>query len=163
MMSFLFFFLPQVTITELKCPLPKCKSEHYNLIHVTAKEPNNSIHYLWSTIGSPTILIAYFENVPGPIDVSISDWDNLISGNATDAIRFNHEVKHLMGFVIPNLIEFEDPKDELFYTEKHVEEIVVHSLKDVKWNAPVIDDLCVTFTGSTLGGNITFQVFRSFC
>ena len=35
--------------------------------------------------------------------------------------------EHLMGFAIPHLIEFKDPKDDLFYIEKHVEEIVVHS------------------------------------
>ena len=59
--------------------------------------------------------------------ISDSDWNSLISDNATDAIRFNHEVKHLIGFAISYLIEFKDPKDELFYTEKHAEEIVVHS------------------------------------
>ena len=67
------------------CPKEICQASSgntsINLLHVFAKNPYNNghdIHYLWSTIGSPAVLIAYTIH---STKINI-DWHKLISGKA---------------------------------------------------------------------------------
>ena len=64
----------QITIKSIPCPthITECSNTTY-IIHVIAEstDKQNSMHYLWSVIGSPTIIAAYFDS----IDVNVSiDW-----------------------------------------------------------------------------------------
>ena len=155
----LLFF--QVNIRTYQCPEEYCHDKEY-IVHATAdsKERNNSIHYLYSTMHSPTIIVAYFEDVPGPIDLNVS-WNKLVKPHPQkDALRFSQDWDHFMAFVVPRVIVFDDPKDELFYTAKHIGTISTRNFATVTWNPPKITGSLVEFTGDFLNGSIRFRVSR---
>ena len=118
------------------------------------------MHYLWSVIGSPTIIAAYFDST----DVNVSiDWNNVLNNNSTKGITFTQTSLHITALVIPAIYEFQDKKDELFYTEKDVvNTIVKHGFQDevTHWEEPEIDhkNNVTTFRGKMLGGTVIFQV-----
>ena len=118
------------------------------------------MHYLWSVIGSPTIIAAYFDST----DVNVSiDWNQVFNNNSTKGITFTQTSLHITALVIPAIYEFQDKKDELFYTEKDiVNTIVKHGFQDgvTHWEEPEIDrkNNVTTFRGKMLGGTVIFQV-----
>ena len=158
------FFL-QITIKNITCPqnIKECEKETYNIIHVIADstDKRNSIHYLWSVIGSPTIIAAYFDKT----DVNLTvNWTHIVNRKLFDGIQFTQKSDYITAFVIPAIYEFQDPKDDLFYTGKHVDvkTIVRHSFQDeiTIWEKPEIDfkNNITTFKASMLGGTVIFQV-----
>ncbi|KAJ7365824.1 hypothetical protein OS493_002545 [Desmophyllum pertusum] len=159
--------LPQerkVTIKEILCPrnITQCKDVNHSIIHVVAEsnDKRSVIHYLWSVIGSPTIIAAYFEKTDVKLTVN---WMDILSKRSIDrGIQFTSESDYITAFVIPAIYEFQDPKDELFYTEKnHINNIVKHAfdVEKILWKNPEIDTTnnITTFKGSMLGGTVIFQ------
>ena len=157
---FHFHYSFQITIEEKHCPneQPQCKHKNYSIVHVVAEsiDGRSTIHYLWSVIYSPTIIVAYFEK-PG-VNVSI-DWNNIFSANSK-GINFTERSEYITALVIPAFYEFQDPKDELYYTKKDVTDIVKHQFNKVDWEKPEIDykNNITTFKASMLGGIVIFQV-----
>ena len=138
-----------------------CNGKNYSIVHVVAEsiDKRNAIHYLWSVVYSPTIIVAYFETTDVHIKV---DWGKILNGSATaGGISFSVQSKYITALVIPAFYEFQDPNDELIYTKgKHINSIVKHPFNSVDWNKPDIDhkNNITTFTASLLGGIVTFQV-----
>lgn len=153
----------QITIKSIPCPtsITECSNTTY-IIHVIAEstDKQNSMHYLWSVIGSPTIIAAYFDST----DVNVSiDWNHVLNNNSTKGITFTQTSLHITALVIPAIYEFQDKKDELFYTEKDVvNTIVKHGFQNevTHWEEPEIDhkNNVTTFRGKMLGGTVIFQV-----
>ena len=101
--------------------------------------------------------MAYFEK-PG-VNVSIN-WENVISGEPKQGINFTERSEYITAFVIPAFYEFQDPKDELYYTKKDVTNIVKHPFNLTEWGKPQIDykNNITTFNATMLGGTAIFQV-----
>ena len=161
-------FFCQITIKEYHCQhnISGCENKKYSIIDVVAESDDNRsvIHYLWSVIGSPTIIAAYFDKT----DVNLTlNWTEILNGDSKEGIQFSEKSKYInpnyiTAFVIPAIYEFQDPKDELFYTERHVKGITKHSFqtKNVSWESPEVDHKhnMTTFKASMLGGSVIFQV-----
>jgi len=164
------FFFWQITIQEYHCGLniSECENMNHSIIDVIAKSDDNSsvIHYLWSVIGSPTIIAAYFEKT----DVNLAlNWKEILNKDSKEGIQFLEVSKgehitpnYITAFVIPAIYEFQDPKDELFYTGPDVKGIKKHSFQteNVSWESPAVDKKhnMTTFKASMLGGSVIFQV-----
>lgn len=140
---------------------PDCRGKSYSIIHVVAEslDKRSAIHYLWSVIYSPTIVVAYFEKTG--VNVTV-DWKKVLM-NVTDGISFNEYSEYITALVIPAIYEFQDPKDALFYTDwkkVNIHTIVKHPFHKLNWEKPVIDheNNITTFKASMLGGEVTFQV-----
>ena len=103
--------------------------------------------------------MAYFEKQG--VNVSIN-WENVVSGEPTQGINFTERSEYITALVIPAFYEFQDPKDELYYTKEGVTNIVKHPFnsKLVKWEKPQIDykNNITTFKARTLEGTVIFQV-----
>lgn len=102
--------------------------------------------------------MAYFEK-PG-VNVSIN-WENVISGEPIQGINFTERSEYITALVIPAFYEFQDPKDELYYTKEDVTNIVKHPFNNMaKWEKPQIDykNNITTFKASMLNGAAIFQV-----
>lgn len=67
---------------------------------------------------------------------------------------------YVTAFVIPAIYEFQDPKDELFYTGRNVKGIKKLSFQKSVWESPAVDHKhnMTTFKASMLGGSVIFQV-----
>ena len=156
-------FFCQITIQKYQCPNSTCgnSSDNRNIIIDVIAESDDGrsvIHYLWSVFGSPTIIAAYFEKTDVEL---IVNWTEICSGSK-EGISFSKESKYITAFVIPAIYEFQDPKDELFYTETDLKHITKHSF-DISWESPEVDQKhnMTTFKASMLGGTVIFQVSRS--
>lgn len=157
-----FFF--QITIQEISCNITQCKHENLSIIHVIAEsdDKRSAIHYLWSVFGSPTIIAAHFETTDVQL---IVNWKDILKRGSQKGIQFKPESDYIAAFVIPAIYEFQDPKDMLFYTEKHISDIVKHSFQtEALWKNPEIDykSNITTFKSSMLGGTVIFQVISFF-
>lgn len=165
-LNWLQFFFFQITIKEFLCNsstgIQQCMNKSHSIIHVIAEsdDKRSVIHYLWSIIGSPTIIAAYFEKT----DVQLSvNWTEIFTKDSSGGIQFTPQSDYITAFVIPSIYEFQDPKDELFYTEKDIEQsrdIVKHTLEKALWKNPEINSKnnLTTFKSSMLGGTVIFQV-----
>lgn len=154
----------QITIKEKRCDITQCKHENHSIIHVIAEsdDKRSVIHYLWSVIGSPTIIAAYFENSKTDVKLTLN-WTDILNKDTQEGIQFTPESDYIAAFVIPAIYEFQDPKDELFYTEKHIKktDIVKHPFEaEALWKNPEVDykNNLTIFKGSMLGGTVIFQV-----
>ena len=156
-------FFCQITIKEYQCPqgVSGCENKNHSIIDVIAESDDNRsvIHYLWSVIGSPTIIAAYFEQTD--VDLKVN-WTEILNEDSKEGIHFSEKSKYITAFVIPAIYEFQDPKDELFYTEPHVQGITKHlfQTKNISWQSPEVDHKhnMTTFKASMLGGSVIFQV-----
>lgn len=151
----------QITIVEKHCPKKICKGRYYSIFHVVAEssDKRSAIHYLWSVIDSPTIIVAYFKKP----DVNVSiDWKQVLNKTSSKGIHFTERYEYITALVIPAIYEFQDPKDELYYTSDKVTNIVKHAFNQADWKEPEVDykNNMTTFKASMLGGHVIFQVRR---
>lgn len=79
------------------------------ITHVKADGSNMStLHHLWGAVGAPTMMVA----VTNPNAKLNIVWDNLINGTS-GSVDFvdDDDVQYAFGFVIPNMILFDDVND----------------------------------------------------
>ncbi|XP_077989099.1 glycosylated lysosomal membrane protein A-like [Glandiceps talaboti] len=93
------------------CTVAACRNTTgiKNLVYVKAVG-NDVIHYLWSSIGAPTMILA---TTPNDTKLHV-DWEQLLNpqkdGNAIQFIPNN--VNYSMAFIITRLIEYDDLNDK---------------------------------------------------
>eukprot|EP00112_Aurelia_sp_Birch-Aquarium-sp1_P012226 Seg257.5 transcript_id=Seg257.5/GoldUCD/mRNA.D3Y31 product="Glycosylated lysosomal membrane protein A" protein_id=Seg257.5/GoldUCD/D3Y31 len=94
-----------VKIHEYSCPQTQCGKD-YVILHVKAKSlsSNDTIHYLWSTIGLPTIVVAHTTDITAH---PVINWNN----GPNFEIQFVPPVPSMSAFVISNVTEYRDSKD----------------------------------------------------
>lgn len=105
--------------------------------------------------------MAYFAKTG--VNVSIK-WDAIMNENSTKGINFTECYDYITALVIPAIYEFQDPKDEIFYTSKKIRNIVKHPFNSISWERPKVDHEknMTTFRASMLGGHFLFQCNASF-
>lgn len=62
---------------------PGSNSSSGNLLHIRAVGHNDTIHYVWSTIGAPTVLLVYTGSQNSTLHVN---WTKLLSPSPSGAI-----------------------------------------------------------------------------
>ncbi|XP_042296649.1 glycosylated lysosomal membrane protein [Sceloporus undulatus] len=65
---------------------PGRNSSDVNLLHIRAIGQNDTIHYIWSTIGAPTVVLAYTGSDNSTLHVN---WTKLLSPSPAGAIRID--------------------------------------------------------------------------
>ena len=107
------------------CDLLQCKSgindSFVNLIHIEASGPNDSLHYIISNVGTPTILAAKF-NVP-KLKNLIIDWERLLSDDSKkmrNSIRFDPKPTYTSAVVFSSV------------SNHHMHSIVGYRFENVK-------------------------------
>ncbi|XP_024059223.1 glycosylated lysosomal membrane protein [Terrapene carolina triunguis] len=63
--------------------IPGSNSSSANLLHVRAVGRNNTLHYVWSSIGAPTVLLLYTRSESSALRVN---WTKLLSASPAGAI-----------------------------------------------------------------------------
>ncbi|KAG8432063.1 hypothetical protein GDO86_019527 [Hymenochirus boettgeri] len=141
-----------------------------NLLHVRAVGNGSTIHYLWSTIGSPTVLLIYTDSEKSQLHVN---WTKLLSPTPQGAIAIDPagSVRYSTALIFTKIFEYRDinntanfsgTEEKYFYTP--------YDLSDFVWenaNATInTTDLTARLKGSNgtdptnsfQNGSISFRI-----
>lgn len=109
---FLNFCIPGCDGTERKLNLIRTgcptNSTAKNVVYVTAEGISDTIHHIWSSIGSFTI----FNALTSTTSKMTIDCDQLVSGKL-DAIKFTEEPRESLMALLTKLYEFNDTNDKV--------------------------------------------------
>ncbi|XP_072037561.1 glycosylated lysosomal membrane protein A-like [Amphiura filiformis] len=149
-------------------PTENSNGSYNNLVHVIAKGPDDTLHYLWSSIGAPGVLLVRTTN-----KASLTvDWDKLM-GQEPQALMFPEaDVLYSVAFVFGKLIEYNDTKDMADLSQAYPNVTRATLLEDLHWqdsNKTLnYSTHCGDFTSinakdADLGTNATFSLkFQAF-
>ncbi|XP_075048781.1 glycosylated lysosomal membrane protein [Mixophyes fleayi] len=86
---------------------PGSSSSSVNLLHIRAVGKGNTIHYLWSTIGTPTVLLIYTETEQSQLLVN---WTKLLSPEPYGAIAVHppESVRYSTALLFTRIFEYND-------------------------------------------------------
>lgn len=71
-----------------------CSKDTLSLIHIKSDGPRDSLHFLWSFIGAPTLLLART-----PLNTNLSvDWSLLLLEGSGNPITFNPAPFYIFGW-----------------------------------------------------------------
>ncbi|NXQ41830.1 GLMPA protein, partial [Catharus fuscescens] len=95
---------------------PGWDNSSVNLLHVQAVGPRDSLHYVWSSIGAPAVLLVATQSPSSALRVN---WSQLLSPSPAGAIWIEppDSVVYSTAVVFTKLFEFSEakPSGELFY------------------------------------------------
>ncbi|KAL6432392.1 hypothetical protein ACFW04_006773 [Cataglyphis niger] len=83
-----------------------CRERNGTTLHLSADGPNDTLHYLWDFIGTPSILLAL---MPPSTSLNIS-WDDYLA-RRENSLHFSEAEIYSFGVIINKLIEFNDVND----------------------------------------------------
>ncbi|XP_033633713.1 glycosylated lysosomal membrane protein B-like [Asterias rubens] len=123
-----------ITYNE-QCNIPQCQARpnqtsYVNLVHVSARGTNDTIHFLWSSIGAPSVLVVRTTNLA----VLQINWEDLIQKNMkTGSISFRpkEDVFYASSLMFSKLIEFNDTTDEGILTK--ADAVSITDLQEMQW------------------------------
>ena len=119
---------------------------------------NDTIQYLWSTVGVPSIVVAHFSKVLQPSSSTVNvKWKELLSNKNNNTVLFSPASDYISSVAFTSLYEFTDPKNKV-YLDESPEVPVRHSLYKVRWQKPTIYEKGILFKGTFLNGSIAFKV-----
>nr|XP_030147410.3 glycosylated lysosomal membrane protein isoform X1 [Taeniopygia guttata] len=109
---------------------PGWNSSSVNLLHVRALGPEDSLHYVWSSIGAPSVLLVATSSPSSALRVN---WTQLLSPNPAGAVWIEppDSVVYATAVVFTKLFEFSqarNPSGELFYPAYDLSEFSWDSL-----------------------------------
>ncbi|NXI29007.1 GLMPB protein, partial [Sterrhoptilus dennistouni] len=108
---------------------PGWNSSSVNLLHVQAAGPGDSLHYVWSSIGAPAVLLVATQSPSSALRVN---WTQLLSASPAGAIWIDppDSVVYSTAVVFTKLFEFSEakPLGELFYPTYDLSEFSWDSL-----------------------------------
>ncbi|XP_064620459.1 glycosylated lysosomal membrane protein B-like [Lineus longissimus] len=121
------------------CNMTVCTSgvngSFVNVAHVSAVGSQDSLHYVMSTIGKPTVLVARINNQLK--DLSIN-WEKLLSKNISDlhnSVTFDPEPIYSFAVVFNRLIEYNDTHDDSTLAKAWSNSTKVHNFPEFKWSS----------------------------
>lgn len=83
------------------------KDTNLSLIHIRADGPRDSLHYLWSFLGAPSLLIA---RTPLHSNLSL-DWNLFLRDFEKDAIKFDPPPMYVFGWSLVKVWMYHDQND----------------------------------------------------
>ncbi|NXU21158.1 GLMPB protein, partial [Pardalotus punctatus] len=108
---------------------PGWNGSSVNLLHVWAAGPGDSLHYVWSSIGAPAVLLVATQSPSSALRVN---WTQLLSPSPAGAIWIDppDSVVYSTAVVFTKLFEFSEakPSGELFYPTYDLSEFSWDSL-----------------------------------
>ncbi|NWX39771.1 GLMPA protein, partial [Steatornis caripensis] len=106
---------------------PGWNNSSINLLHVRAVGPSDTLHYIWSSIGAPAVLLVATESSSSALRVN---WTQLLSPAPAGAIWIDppSSVAYSAAVVFTKLFEYSEAKtlEELFYP--------MYDLSDFSWD-----------------------------
>ncbi|XP_078605682.1 glycosylated lysosomal membrane protein B-like [Branchiostoma floridae x Branchiostoma japonicum] len=147
---------PGCNITECQSSPSNDNNTHNNLVHVLARGSRDSIHYVWSTIGAPTVLMVHTTSKESEL---IVDWEKLLTnGDNSGAITFepSNEVDFSMAVMFNKIWEYEDLHDKSELPEDDTEMFEPYDLSQMRWG-----DFNLTMNTTGLTGNFTGATTQS--
>ncbi|XP_022095872.1 glycosylated lysosomal membrane protein A-like [Acanthaster planci] len=127
-----------ITYNE-QCDIPECMGSHLdnqpNLVHVTGTGDNDTVHFLWSSIGTPTFLLARTTHEAQ----LVVNWAALLQDTTTGSISFKpaDSVLYSSALMFTKLIEYNDTEDDGMMKSKDV--LVPTVLNGLQWQNTTIN------------------------
>ncbi|NXR35197.1 GLMPB protein, partial [Zosterops hypoxanthus] len=142
---------------------PGWNSSSVNLLHVQAAGPEDSLHYVWSSIGAPAVLLVATQSPSSALRVN---WTQLLSASPAGAIWIDppDSVVYSTAVVFTKLFEFSEakPLGELFYPTYDLSEFSWDSLNHTLNHTALTAELRgvpATDPGSSFSnGSLAFRV-----
>lgn len=145
------------------CNKPNEHGSYNNLIYVKATSQNDTVHALYSTISSFSIML-FKTSTTNKLSVN---WTNLLSKNESlirDSISFSEKPYESCGYVFPTIYEFNDTNFDADMSKLPANESLwlIRNTKDLIWKQFYNNsDQSGTFEANQPGTNGSFKfVFR---
>ncbi|XP_065509780.1 glycosylated lysosomal membrane protein [Caloenas nicobarica] len=107
---------------------PGWNSSSVNLLHVRAVGPRDTLHFIWSSIGAPAVLLVVTGSRTSTLGI---DWSRLLSPAPTGAVWIDPpgSVIYSTAVVFTKVFEYDEDKtgEELFYP--------TYDLSDFSWDS----------------------------
>ncbi|XP_061462224.1 glycosylated lysosomal membrane protein [Rhineura floridana] len=147
---------------------PGLNSSAVNLLHVRAVGLKDTIHYVWSTIGAPTVLLLYTQSQNSSLHVN---WTRLLSPGPSGAIWVEpaDSVLYATAVVFSKVFEYNGTKTSNL-SKAHADDFYpTYNLANFTWDSldgrlnettltATFRGVCSNPRGTTWNGSISFQV-----
>ncbi|XP_064257557.1 glycosylated lysosomal membrane protein [Passer domesticus] len=142
---------------------PGWNSSSVNLLHVRAVGPEDTLHYVWSSIGAPSVLLVATQSPSSALRVN---WTQLLSPSPAGAIWIDppDSVVYSTAVVFTKLFEFSEakPGGELFYPTYDLSEFswdsLNHTLNHTALTAELSGVPATDPSGTFSNGSLAFRV-----
>ncbi|XP_010283896.1 PREDICTED: lysosomal protein NCU-G1 [Phaethon lepturus] len=142
---------------------PGWNNSSVNLLHVRAVGPSDTLHYIWSSIGAPTVLLVATENTSSALCVN---WTQLLSPAPAGAIWIDppSSVVYSTAVVFTKVFEYSEAKtlEEFFYPTYDLSEFswdsINHTLNHTALTAEFTGIPATDPSGSFSNGSLAFRV-----
>ncbi|XP_038073610.1 glycosylated lysosomal membrane protein A-like [Patiria miniata] len=148
----------ELEIINKKCDIPKCNQTHDgqpNLVHIKGTGENDTIHYLWSSIGAPAVILAR-TTLGANLTVN---WKDLLDGTKTGSLSFQppESVLYSSALMFTKLIEYNDTSDDGTIQSKDAR--MMTELESLTWQKGTINSTdCSAVLLGKLGDNGTISM-----
>ncbi|KAM9214664.1 glycosylated lysosomal membrane protein [Leptosomus discolor] len=142
---------------------PGWNNSSVNLLHVRAVGPGDTLHYVWSSIGAPTVLLVATKSRSSSLGI---DWTRLLSPNPAGAIWIDPpgSVVYSTAVVFTKVFEYSEAQtlEELFYPTYDLSDFswdsVNHTLNHTALTAEFTGVPAADPSGSFSNGSLAFRV-----
>ncbi|NXM90588.1 GLMPA protein, partial [Oenanthe oenanthe] len=142
---------------------PGWNDSSVNLLHVQAVGPGDSLHYVWSSIGAPAVLLVATQSPSSALRVN---WSQLLSPSPAGAVWIEppDSVVYSTAVVFTRLFEFSEakPLGELFYPTYDLAEFswdsLNHTLNHTALTAELRGVPAADPGGGFSNGSLAFQI-----
>ncbi|KFM10292.1 Lysosomal protein NCU-G1-A, partial [Aptenodytes forsteri] len=142
---------------------PGWNNSSVNLLHVRAVGPSDTLHYIWSSIGAPTVLLVATASRSSTLCVN---WTQLLSPTPAGAIWIDppSSVVYSTAVVFTKVFEYSEAKtlEELFYPTYDLSDFswdsVNHTLNHTALTAEFTGIPAADPSGSFSNGSLAFRV-----
>ncbi|NXF28129.1 GLMPA protein, partial [Rhodinocichla rosea] len=143
---------------------PGWNSSSVNLLHVRAVGPADTLHYVWSSIGAPSVLLVATRSPSSALRVN---WTQLLSPSPAGAVWIDppDSVVYSTAVVFTKLFEFSEakPLGELFYPTYDLSEFswdsLNHTLNHTALTAELRGVPATDPGGAFANGSLAFRVW----
>ncbi|NXG61567.1 GLMPB protein, partial [Hemiprocne comata] len=142
---------------------PGWNSSLVNLLHVRAVGPSDTLHYIWSSIGAPTVLLVATESRSSALHIN---WTQLLSPTPAGAIWIDppSSVVYSAAVVFTKVFEYSETQalGEVFYPTYDLSEFswdsINHTLNHTALTAELAGVPNTDPSGSFSNGSLAFRV-----
>ncbi|XP_029177398.1 glycosylated lysosomal membrane protein-like [Nylanderia fulva] len=105
-----------------------CRGRNVTTLHLGADGRNDTLHYLWDFIGTPSLLLAL---TPPSTTLNIS-WENYLA-RRENSLHFSEKPLYTFGVIINKIIEFDDVNDTALIDTANVANVNILPLEYFNW------------------------------
>ncbi|NXX99822.1 GLMPA protein, partial [Centropus bengalensis] len=142
---------------------PGWNSSSVNVLHVRAVGPADTLHYIWSSIGAPAVLLVATESRNSSLGIN---WSRLLSDSPAGAVWIDppSSVVYATALVFAKVFEYRDTKaaEKLFYPTYDLSNFswdsINHTLNPTALTAEFRGVPAADPSGSFSNGSVAFRV-----